>query len=850
MRVGIKDINNRIQLLNSNIISEPNVNLLESVYRNDTFSVKNAEYAIHNWRGLNEDGDVNAFLEALNIYSDMCNSKTSNGLLNTLGNYIISEANKVRNADQLKRSLKMRLGRLNNKITTKTSNKIDSVTNAVQRSISNLTNTLPSSVIKTPMTTTSSGGSDEVSMESYVLLSAYEVASKNSSCDRIIENYKKINKRYGVNQIIAEMTDSTEMYEVSMRIANFMDTYNLPFKDKYSIALECSYYGMESHRIHPKPSTIIDAVTDYFIFTRGLSESELYDIMDVSTKSIVFDGPEFDTLGYLNLQDAEDSPESSYIDIPQLVSQYTGDSIYESDSAENIIKDKTKEINDSIETLNTDAKKGIVDGKNSVKDNKLKNQIDEFRKNCNKDPNDKTLPTKFKSLISSIFSKTPEQIIFEMPNLLGVIRAFIIIGALAIHPIIGILSFITSEILKVHYSRKSLDKITTAYKNEIKIVEGKLEKKDSKDLQKYLDELKKDLDKIETYEREMYTDEENDERDEAKWAAEYESDDNDSSSDSDEEDDWDDMDWSDIDEQTSISINNIATIMESLIGPLQDRDISGLIKDNIVKLSPDVIDTIADFSITVPVILERKPLCSTIEEYRNDLRKSSRQTKSIDDYIKINRLNEAIYKLNNAPMTYNTSVSLYDCEKVLTLIDEMVKFDQSIYITEMDFINNIKIAMNNIRRDAVKLSDAEKRTSKNIDMSLGSIAKGINDCMKADARDRVAAEKILPPASKCIKYAIATGAAWAVNPALAVLGVVGKIFCDKKFEHKFKQQALDDIEVELKICKRKIEEAENNNAKSDELRELYKIKRELERQRQRIKYSFLTKGKAVTLPND
>ena len=290
--------------------------------------------------------------------------------------------------------------------------------------------------------------------------------------------------------------------------------------------------------------------------------------------------------------------------------------------------------------------------------------------------------------------------------------------------------------------------------------------------------------------------------------------------------------------------------MESLSGPLQDRDVNGLIKDNIVKLSPDVIDTIADFSITVPVILERKPLCSTIEEYRNDLRKSSRQTKSIDDYIKIDRLNEAIYKLSNAPMTYNTSVSLYDCEKVLTLIDEIVKFDQSIYITEMDFINNIKIAMNNIKRDAVKLSDAEKRTSKNIDMSLGSIAKGINDCMKADARDRVAAEKILPPASKCIKYAIATGAAWAVNPALAVLGVVGKIFCDKKFEHKFKQQALDDIEVELKIVNRKIDEAENNNAKSDELRELYKIKRELERQRQRIKYSFLTKGKAVTLPND
>jgi len=845
MRVSIKDINNRIQLLNSNITNNPNTHLLESVSRNNVFSIKNAEYAIYHWRDLNEDGDVNAFMEAIDIYSNMCNSNASNGLLNTLGNYIISESVKVRNADQLKRSLKMRLGRLNNKISTNTINNFDTVTNAVQKSISNLSNTLPSSTIKTPVTTTSSGGDDEVTVENYVLLSSYDNACKNTSCDRIIENYKKINKRFSVDRIIAEMTDTSEIYEVSMRIANYMDTYKIPFKSKYSIALECSYYGMESHRIHPNPSTVIDAVTDYFIFTRGLCEADLYDIMDVSTKSIVFDDSDFNTLGYLGIKDAEDSGESSYIDIPHLVSQYTGDGISESISSKIELKKAEGEVIKN--GLADSAKKGFVDGKNAVKDDKLKNKIDEFRKNCNKDPDDKSLPMRFKSLISSIFSKSPEQIIFEIPNMLGVIRVFIIIGTFSIHPIVGIVSFLTSEILKVHYSRKSLDKIINAYKNEIKIVEGKLEKKDNEDLQKYLDELKKDLEKIESYEREMYTDEENDERDEAKWAEEYESD-SDSSSD---DDDWgDDIDWDDIDEQTSISINNVATIMESLVEPLQDRNINGLIKDNIVKLSPDVIDTVADFSITVPVILERKPLCDIIKEYRNQLRESSKTTKSIDDYIKINRLNEVIFKLENSPITYNTGASLSDCEKILTLIDEMVKYDQSLYLTEMDFVNNIKLAMNNIKRDVTKLSDAEKRASKTIDMSLGSITKGINDSMKAEARDRVAAEKILPPASKCIKYAITTGAAWAINPAMAVLGVIGKMFCDKKFENKYKQQALDDIEVELRICKRKIEEAEGNNASSDKLRELYKIERELERQRQRIKYSFLTKGKAVTLPND
>ena len=94
---------------------------------------------------------------------------------------------------------------------------------------------------------------------------------------------------------------------------------------------------------------------------------------------------------------------------------------------------------------------------------------------------------------------------------------------------------------------------------------------------------------------------------------------------------------------------------------------------------------------------------------------------------------------------------------------------------------------------------------------------------------------ILPSASKCIKIALALGITWFINPAVAVISAIGMFFCRKIATRRERQLALDEIEVELKMCERYIRlYEERNDLKA--VRQCEIIQRNLQRQHQRIKY--------------
>ena len=106
-----------------------------------------------------------------------------------------------------------------------------------------------------------------------------------------------------------------------------------------------------------------------------------------------------------------------------------------------------------------------------------------------------------------------------------------------------------------------------------------------------------------------------------------------------------------------------------------------------------------------------------------------------------------------------------------------------------------------------------------------------------DNREAVIKGRILPSASKCIKIACVLGVAWAINPAIAVIGAIGGFACSKKLQAKERQLVLDDIEIELKMCERYIKQAEDDNDLK-KIRQLEIIQRNLLRQQQRIKYKM------------
>ena len=740
----------------------------------------------------------------------------------------------MRDASQLANSLKHRKGHLNTKIKNKINRGYDPVNNAIKNSIAAINKTLASKGVSVDNQTTTNA-----TEESFNLL--LDECKKIKECDRIIENYSKISKRFNIDKIINEVTYPNDVYTAIVEIARCIDTYSIPFKNKYSHALEASYYALNKHNMNYPSDKIIEAVTDYFIFSSVLTEEDISSIQEVRNISVLFEQDDFDIIDYLYDEEEDeifDLNGDGEIDALDLIESYC--SPFHEDGTEISLKEKKKQAKKELRAKKKEIRKAARDLKKAAKegnpderlDHKTKKEIDDFRKECAKDPDNKNNITRLKALVNSIFTKSPYQIVYDLPNFFVIIRTILVIGGAAINPILGLLTFITGKIIGLTLSRKQCEKIVKSYQDEIDSIKAKLEKTKDNDtkenLEKYLDELNKDYAKIKEYENNLYSDDENYDRD---TSTEYNNGEDDD--DWDFDDDFDDWDIDDFEEAASIIY--ISEMMESISEGLIDSNVEGIVFKNLYKLDNDSIDALTDFSITVPIILEKDKLCEALVEYRNTLRET---TDDIQSYIRIDCLNENIYKLRENTNVYATSNNLSGIRCYLACLNEMVNMNASEdYIMEMNFSNTLKLAVDRLKKTATKLKDKDKQISNSIDVSVNNLSKGMETALMNDNREAVIKGRILPSASKCIKLACVTGVAWAINPAIAVIGAIGAFACNKKLQSKERQLVLDDIEIELKMCERYIKQAEDENDLK-KVRQLEIIQRNLQRQQQRIKYKM------------
>lgn len=799
MRITYNDISKRIRNRDTKTNTD---SFVPRIYtEHNVFCTNNAVDAIMHWESLAVTSNE-AFNKALDIFDEVCINENQS-TINRCLQHLAENVDKVRDASQLMRSLKYRSGRMKKKISTKIKGKYDPISDAIGNSIKSINAALSKNGVSVDNKTIE---------EAYEFL--YNESKKAKECDRIVENYSKISKRFNIDHMVSEIAYPNDIYHVVLEIARCMDTYNIPFKSKYCNALEASYYALNKNNMNYPNDKIIEAVTDYFIFSSGLNESNLEDIKEVKDISIIFGKDDFDSIDYF-FDEPEEFEDNTATD---LVEAYCSP-FNEKFTLKKDIKNKEKELKKAGRGLVKAAKQGNPDER---LDRKTKREIDDFRKECAKDPDNKNNISRLKALISSIFSKSPYQIVFELPNFFAIIRGSFVIVGTYINPVLGLIAFITNQILKMTFSRKQTEKIIKAYQDEIDSVKSKLEKTSDKEtksnLEKYLAELNKDYAKIKEYENNLYTDEENYERD---TSTEYNGE---------EDNDFDD--WDDFDFEEAASIIYIADIMQSINESLIDDNIDGIVSKNIYKLDNDTIDALTDFSITVPVILEKDKLCESLKEYRDSLRGSS----SINDYIRIDCLNENISKLESDATVYATSSNLNGIRCYLACLNELALMNGSKeYVMEMDFTNTLKLAIDRLKKTAVNLKDKEKQASNAIDVSVNNISKGIETALMNDNRDAVINGKILPSASKCIKIACTFGVAWAINPAVAVIGALGALACSKKLKTKERQLIMDDIDIELKMVDRYIKQAEDDGDLK-KVRQLEIMQRNLQRQQQRIKY--------------
>lgn len=844
MRVDMQAINHRIR--NRSMGFNPSkISLMEARLYTDNgrFCENNAIDYLHNFESYSRDTNK-AFDKALDIFEEICKN-SNNSHIATECDFLLENVDKVRDSGALARSIKYRNSRLKSKIGSNITKNLSSVNNAILGSISNITTTLskagdmkaPTGVAQATKAPANNNANNNQQAQKEAFIEEcykklYNKARLCKECDRIVENYNKISKRFNIDKCIKE--SSVDTYDSAYSVTEFIDTYSIPFKNKYNTALESVWYGLSKHFIDASPREIIEGVTDYFIFNGGLDDSEINDMKYVSENSIIFNEDDFSDIQFLFNVNQDDTSIDN-IDPEEFVNNYGV--YFESNPIENLKKNNKKKNKLSNNPAVAYAKEVIKGQPDEHKDDEIKKMVADFRKDCvkEKDPNKGVML--FKALVNKIFTKDPEQIVDEVPHVLTILRVSFVASTYAINPIIGILTTITSLALKLTLTRKQTEKMVKAYQKELDKTKEKIDKTEDKEkkdrLTKYRDALKQDYEKIHNYELNLYTDEENDERDAYSYDPDFDV------SAAADDDDWnlDDDEWN-LDESAlsnAASIIIVSELLTSISEMTVDNNLDGIIYNNIFKMPDNAIDALTDFSITVPVILERDKLCEALQDYRNTLRKNS---KGIENYIRIECLNENIDKLENCNRTYDTTNNMKGVIAYLSCLNELAKleYDNS-YVLEMNFVNTLKLAVDNLKRGAMKLSDKEKQISNSIDMSVSSVSKGLEQAMTSDNREAVIKGKILPSASKCIKLALGLGVSWAINPAIAVIGAIGWFACTKKLQAKERQLVLDDIEIELKMCDRYIKQAEDKDDLK-KVRELEKVQRNLQRQQQRIKYKM------------
>jgi len=151
--------------------------------------------------------------------------------------------------------------------------------------------------------------------------------------------------------------------------------------------------------------------------------------------------------------------------------------------------------------------------------------------------------------------------------------------------------------------------------------------------------------------------------------------------------------------------------------------------------------------------------------------------------------------------------------------------------------NRLKIYLHGIR-GAYKKADAKTKTAiKNMDAGVARFFKGIKQALVSDRREAIIKGSVIPSFHKCILIAATFAGVAYFNMPLAIIGAIAGFAASKKLTKKERALLYDDIMIEIRIIEKEIQKAEDKN-QMKKLRELLKMKRELERQAARIQYNI------------
>lgn len=310
------------------------------------------------------------------------------------------------------------------------------------------------------------------------------------------------------------------------------------------------------------------------------------------------------------------------------------------------------------------------------------------------------------------------------------------------------------------------------------------------------------------------------------------------------------LDESTVEEDINTLPYKLDMLLESL-GSISTKNVIGLINEAFGRYSLYDIDDLTKVAKMDASIIDHDEFDHVLKEKLKDARR--KRHKDLEDYQKIDCIKDNIHSLqNHEPDDHQEDITLdesiirtKEMELCANVIYDFAKYPTT--LKEMDIVNTIAMASEKVKSKLNNLSSDVSNVSRQFDAQMDQLKSIVNTKdMESENREAVISGRVLPKASRIIKLAIVSGAAYFISPAISVIAVLGYLGLSLDARSKERRKVLDEIELELEMTNRYLKKAEDDGS-LEKQRELLKIKKKLESQKARLMYNMAFKH-GETLP--
>lgn len=618
-----------------------------------------------------------------------------------------------------------------------------------------------------------------------------------TECDKVIDNHKVLCNRFGIDEYVQMNVKPEEEGYCIHELCNFIDTYNIGLNTKYRRAIDECIYAFAKNGIKYPVESIVEDVTTYFLMLE-MDENDT----DVTILQLMKDAIEKDK--FVTIADKKFLKKCDEIIHPNDVTIEESDWLEPRKTAINTINQLYINEADSTDKAITTFKLAPV-----------KNE------------------SLFKKLTQRLFNvKCEEDIIDATTNWLSIsFWFFIVVGTLAISCFLSLCTLVVSILIAKHVDYTTAKKILTRYHNARARAAIKLEKtKDpqkKKRIEKYIKGLDKSIAKLEEHFDTI--------RDkEGKYASELRPSNYNGSK---KDDDEFSLECSFFGTE---GIREAALLMDAIgiIPQLSDESKAFFeSSESYIKLPLSDINYISNVAQSYNILDE-----SAMIEAMKDATWKCRQKPTIENYTRIAQLNQSISELalnmqSKSKYTDDISVNETVCE-LCEAYDTINHINQSVHaINELGLTSHIKLALDKAINTAKDIDAKAQIAARTVDGAARLISKKMEDSASLENREAVIRGDILPSLSKCIKLALVVGGAWLINPVISIVILVVKFVMSARIRKKEKQLVLNELDVELQMADKYIQEAEEKKDMK-KLRERLLLKKKLQSQYARLRYNI------------